>query len=148
MRPEVRSILGQISGTLLTDLAPLVPIDYLQKNTAVISVILMCAAEEWDRAADRRVKENREIRSLFKEAAPRVLDAQLAKRLEEASGEMEASLNVSVLDRTNDELRSLLVELQAYAEDLNSSEGRQIEAAIWRELRTSTERRTLSMAPF
>ncbi len=55
---------------------------------------------------------------------------------------------VSDLERSNAELRSLLIELHAHVETLEAPEARRIEAAIWRELVTSTERRALAIGPF
>jgi hypothetical protein len=148
MRPQVPTILGQLSGTLLVEVAPQVAADYVQKNTAVVSVILMCAAEEWDRAAQRRVDENRELRRILGEAAPLVTDPDLTSRLAESSGRSDPSLTLQALDQENDELRSLLIELQRHVEELDTPEARQIEATIWQELLASTERRELSMSPF
>jgi hypothetical protein len=148
MRPEVSPILGKLAANLLGEIAPRLPVDYLQKSTMLVSMMLMVVGEEWDRAAERRVEENRTVRRLFGEAAPGVADRGLRSRLEEAAGADEDSLTLSALDRANDALRSLLIDLHAAVEDQEGSEARKIEAAIWQELRTSTQRRALSMDPF
>ena len=102
----------------------------------------------WDRAADRRVEENRALRRLFVQVAPEIDDPGLRARLEAASGEEEESLRISDLNRSNDRLRTLLIELHADVEEIDTEIARRIEAAIWEELRVSTERRALSLAPF
>jgi hypothetical protein len=148
MRPQVSPILGTLAAHLIGEVAPQVSVDYLQKNTALVSMMLMIVSEEWDRAAERRVGENRELRRLLRESASVVAEPELRSRLEYAGGEIEVSLILSELDRANDELRSLLIELHAHVEEQSGPEAREVEARIWRELRTSTHRRALSIDPF
>ncbi len=148
MRPEVSPILGKLAAHLLGEIAPRLPVDYLQKSTMLVSMMLMVVAEESDRAAERRVQENRALRRLFGESARGIADRELRSRLEAAAEEVDESLSLSALDRANDALRSLLVDLHGHVEELEGSDAREVEAVIWRELRTSTERRALSMDPF
>ena len=75
-------------------------------------------------------------------------DAALGARLRAAAEGADADLRVTALERANQALRGLLVELHAQLETLSSPEARRLEAAIWEELRRSTERRALPLAPF
>ena len=68
MRPSVDRVLQQLAANLVTEVAPVVSVDYVQRNTGLVSGLLMFAAEEWDRAAQRRIEENRELRRMFAEA--------------------------------------------------------------------------------
>ncbi len=148
MKPNVDFTLQTIAASLLTEIAPKISDDYVMRNSALTAILLQIAAEEWDRAAARRVEENGALRRLFAEAAPEVEDRELRARLEAASGGEEESLRIADLDRSNDALRSLLIELHAHLEEVETENARRIESAIWRELRTSTERRAVSVAPF
>lgn len=148
MRPPPDRVLQQLMLTLIGDVAPTVSVEYLQKNMGIISMLLAFVAEEWDRAAQRRVEENRELRRLLAEAASEVTDGKLAGRLRAASHESKSSVTLSVLDAANDALRALLIELHAHVEGRRDPQGKRIEGEIWRELVRSTERRALSMAPF
>jgi hypothetical protein len=121
---------------------------YRQSEVGVLGMMLLAVREEFERAAARRAEENDELRRLFREAAPAVRDAGLRARLEAAAEGRDESLLVADLERGNAELRALLVELHAHAEELESPEARRIEAAVWRELAASTERRKLMMGPF
>ncbi len=147
MRPSVDVILGRLSASLLTEVAPLVSVDYVQRNLGLVAMLLGFATEEWDRAVEWRVEENREIRKVLRESASVVTDGALRARLGEAAAG-EEGLKVSVLDRANDGLRALLIELHEHVESLDTPAARQVEAAIWGELLASTERRALSLAPF
>lgn len=148
MKPDVDVALQIIAGSLLTEIAPKLPDDYSQRNGLLTAMLLQSASEEWDRAAARRVEENRALRRLFSEAAPEIGDEALRARLESADAEEDLSLRICDLNRSNDQLRALLIELHAHVEELETEAARRIDAAIWEELRISTERRALSMAPF
>lgn len=148
MRPPVDGVLRQLALTLAAEVAPAVSESYVQKSTGLISMLLAFAAEEWDRAAERRVEENRELRALLRDAAAFVTEPGLAGRLREAGQSAEESLSMRSLDSANDALRALLIDLHSHVEGREDREARRIEAAIWRALVGSTRRRALSLAPF
>jgi FKBP-type peptidyl-prolyl cis-trans isomerase (trigger factor) len=148
MKPDVDLTLQLIAASLITEIGPQISDDYTQRNSMLTAMLLQTAAEEWDRAAARRVDENSVLRQLFAEVAPEIGDRDLSARLEAASGEEEESLRISDLNRSNDRLRALLIELHAHLEEIDTEAARRIEAAIWQELRVSTERRAQSLAPF
>ncbi len=133
---------------LLTELAPSQASAYRRASLALEAVLLECIREEWDRAAARRVEENAALRALFADAALTVEAAPLRARLERAARGADPSLRVADLDAANRELRGLLIELHACVEGSDAPAARRLEAAIWDELRRSTERRRLSVAPF
>ncbi len=148
MKPDVDSTLQLIAASLMTEMAPKISDDYTQRNSMLTAMLLQMAAEEWDRAAARRVEENRALRRLFAEAAAETHDLGLRARLEAASREEEGGFRISELNRSNDGLRRLLIELHSHVEEIDGEAARRIEAAIWKELRISTERRAVSVAPF
>lgn len=148
MKPEIPNVLEIIAGTLLFDVAPHVSPSYRQSSVGVTAMLLGMVREEWDRAAARRIEENAALRALFRDAVSAVSDTDLRRRLEEAAASSDSSCLVSELERANDALRALLIELHAHVEQQTSAEARVIEAAIWRELAASTERRRLALAPF
>jgi hypothetical protein len=148
VNPDVDKVLSHLAATLLLEVAPLIPVDYAQKNTQLAAMLLAASVEEWDRAVERRVEENRALRSLFRAALPVVTDRALGRRLEAAVEEPGGPLRVSAQGSENDRLRSLLIDLQAHVEDLDSPQARELEDAIWAELRLSTERRRLTISPF
>jgi hypothetical protein len=148
VKPDIPVVLQKLSMTLLTQVAPAVGVDYLQRNTGLAAIMLGMAAEEWDRGAARRVEENAALRALFRDALPEVADAALRARLEEASRGADTDLRLSALDAANQLLRGLLVELHAAVDGVDTPGARRIDAAIWLELRRSTERRSFALAPF
>ncbi len=147
MRPDADRLLGHLSMTLMTEIGPAVGDGYLQRNTMLMAMLLTWIAEEWNRAADRRVQENGALRRLFRESLDAVEDLELRSRLEAAASETDPDVTIETLDRSNDALRAHLIELHAHVETLGTPGAGRVEAEIWRELRRSTERRALSGTP-
>lgn len=133
---------------LIMEFVPQLPTNYAQQALAGSATILAAAREEMDRAAGRRIVENAALRRLFAAARPAVTDTDLAARLEEAAAGEETSFLVSDLDQSNQALRELLLRLHAHVEELPGEAARRIEAAIWDELRASTERRRTMLGNF
>jgi hypothetical protein len=148
VKPDPGHVLERVTQALLAEIAPAVQPAYRQASVTVHAMLLVSLREELDRAAARRAEENAALRALFAEAAPAVREAALRERLAGAAGARDASLRVPDLDAANQALRALLIELHAHVETLDGPEARRIEAAIWRELAASTERRRLSIAPY
>jgi hypothetical protein len=147
MKPEASHALERIMQALLTELMPAVQPAYRQAGVGIQAMMIATIREELDRAAARRVEENRALRSLFADAAPAVTDAALRGRLATAARSEDGSLLVPELEACNRALRSLLIELHAHVEGLPGDGARRVEAAIWRELAASTERRKLGLGP-
>jgi hypothetical protein len=148
MKPDVARVLEVMTGSLMVDVAPNVAPSYRQASVFANALLLTSIREELDRIAERRVDENRALRALFTDAAPDVADAALRARLAEAAAAPEASLRISALDARNAALRQLAIELHAYVEGQDAPAARRIEAALWRELAASTERRKLGLQAF
>lgn len=148
MKPEIGKLLEIVAGKLLFEVAPGVQPAYRQQSVGLTAMLLGMVREECDRAAARRVEENTALRALFGRAAPRVTEPELRRRLEAAAAASEPSLLVSALEKSNDALRALLIELHAHVEGESAAWARGVDDEIWKELRTSTERRRFSLAPF
>jgi hypothetical protein len=143
MKPEVDQILNLSAGQLLAATVPLLPNSYSQGSTSVLAFMMMFSAQEYERAAEIRVRENADMRALFEELSPLVADANLKLELESSARTKDESLLISVLDRNNAELRELLIQLQTYLEDQNSDAARAGVKRIWDVLKKAAERRFL-----
>ena len=148
MKPDVDRTLQLVSERLMFELAPKLTDGYAQSTAQIMAMLLAAATEEWDRAAQRRSEENEAIREIFREALPLVVDPELRTHLEAELESVSESLRISALDRENDGLRRSLIRLHAHAEELEGAPARALEERIWAELKESTERRKISIAPF
>jgi hypothetical protein len=127
---------------------PAISPTYHQGTIGMIASLLAMTADEWDRAASRRIEENQSLRDLFRKSAPSVKDAALKRKLDELAGTRDEDFHISALENNNCALRAALIELQAHVEMRKDADARGIEDAIWKELVTSTERRRLTTAQF
>ena len=148
MKPDVTKLLEIVSARMLFDVAPNVQPSYRQSSVSITGILLTMVKEETERAAARRVEENAVLRALFGRAAAQVGEPALRAKLAEAAASRDPSLLLSELESANAALRALLIELHAHVETETAPWARALDAEIWRELVTSTERRRLSLAPF
>ena len=107
-------------------------------------MVLTLAAKEYERGADIRCKENRELRALFAELAPSVKDLKLRAELTEAAASRDPSLCISDLNRANYELRDLLTRLLIDAEEHGALHAQK---RIWAVLKALAERRLVQLGP-
>lgn len=145
MKPQATTVLAVLSELISREVGPALGDTYLNEQLQRSAALLGAIDEEFDRAADRRVRENRALRALFMRAAPQLADsdAALAALLADAGREDDLDdLRVSRLDAVNQGLRALLIRLHAWAE---AHAAQDLLTEIWAELRESTERRALAM---
>ena len=148
MKPEVDVVLRSMMTKLLVEVAPAIGDPYVRSNVEAMVALLAAAAEEFDRAAEVRVEENRSMRAILRDAAANVADGEFRARLTVAAGESDSSLRIGDLNAANDRLRALLIELHSLVEAVNEEWARRIDGAIWAELRASAQRRAISFYPF
>jgi hypothetical protein len=148
VKPDVGTVLDVVAGKLLIEISPAVAPGYQRNSVALTGLLLGMVREEWERSAARRVEENAALRALFARAAAVVADAVLRGRLEAAASGREDSFLISELEKSNQALRALLIEVHAHVESLVTPAARALDDEIWRELSASTERRRFALAPF
>ena len=115
MKPTPELVLNQVFAKIAMEMGPALPPGYGQSSATTMAVLLLMTAQEFDRAADVRAKENRVMRALFADAAKSV-GGGLGEKLRAVIGVRDEDLSVASLDRVNGELKRLLIELQAHAE--------------------------------
>ncbi|MDB5448944.1 MAG: hypothetical protein JWQ52_72 [Phenylobacterium sp.] len=125
MTPTVPAVLAELANVITRSAAPDVADAERASNLGLAAMLLNVAAEVWDGAAENLVQENRTLRTLL--------------GLEGCDDD----LRLSALKTANDRLRASLIEAQVTAEEAGDTER---QAAIWAELRASTERRKLSIS--
>ena len=148
MKPDPQRVLEQTAAQLGGEILLAVQPRYRQAGVGMLAGLLGAIREEFDRAAARRVEENAALRALFARGADVASDAALAAQLRAAAATRDDSLLVPALDAGNQQLRALLIALHAHVETLATPAARDLDAAIWRELAASTQRRKLSLGAF
>lgn len=146
MIPDISNVLGGITRALMFDIGPEVTSPYGSLTIQLSAGLLSMIAQESDRAAARLSDENTALRQLLASAAGVVTDAPLHDELSVAAASSSASLLVSDLRGENRTLRALLIRLHAHVETVDEPVARALDACIWQELVTSTQRRQLDLA--
>jgi hypothetical protein len=146
MIPDPAAALQGMTATLLMDIAPSLGEEYKKASANLLAFAALVIAAELDRAAHVRVAENREMRRIFAAAdTASAGDANLRERLRAAARGSDDDLRVSALTATNDQLRRLLIELHAAAEQEDTSPARDLCRQIWCFLRDAAERRAIQL---
>ncbi|MBP6014077.1 MAG: hypothetical protein KBA31_17755 [Alphaproteobacteria bacterium] len=117
MKPTPELVLNDAFAKIAMEMGPALPPGYGQGSATTLAVLLLMTAQEFDRAADIRARENRVMRALFGDAAKSV-GGELGVKLRAVVGMRDEDLTVAGLDRANGELKRLLIELQAHAESV------------------------------
>jgi len=141
VNPEVDTILSLTAQKIVAGLGEHGQA-FAQGTAGLIAMMLSLSAKEYDRAADIRVVENADLRSLFAELAPQAGDAGLKGKLEAAAKGTDASLRIGVLNANNDALRRLLTEAMIDSEDRNATTALK---RIWAVLQAMAARRLVTL---
>lgn len=141
MRPDPGRVLQGIAVNLLTNVMQEIRTPFGQQTVGIAGSLAMMAGEEFDRAADRLVTENRIVRALLAEGLA-LVNGQTAPAVNAALTTPAApDFRVSSLLAENDRLREGLIALQAALEQHHAPEARALDERIWAELIESTRRR-------
>jgi len=112
MTPSVREVMAGVGAALSVPPSPDAGPDYFASRVGMVSMLAGLAAQEANRAAAATIAENADIRSVFRDAAPRYLDLDLAP----VAAEEDPDLTIVALDAVNARLRRLLIRLHEAVE--------------------------------
>jgi len=143
MKPEVGTVLALTAQKIASGFGEH-GAAFAQGTIGLLATVLAVSAKEYERGADIRFKENREVRALFAELAPAVEDSRLRAELTEASESRDASLRISDLNDANYALRRLLTRLLIDAEEHGALPAQK---RIWAVLKALAERRLVQLGP-
>ena len=143
MRPPVNLVLQEAKQTMLAEILPALESAHGQGTAYVLGVLMAYSAIEYERGAEVRVADIRELRSIFLDAAGRVADSALAAALRDAAQIREASLQIGELDRVLDLLKARFIELHAHVERNTCDWAPAFERRLLDFLAVSLERRAL-----
>ncbi len=144
MKPDVGQILQSSTAHIMGEVVPLLPPGYAQGTAGLLGFMLLLSAQEYERGAEIRVRENAELRALFADCAGIVTDAPLRAELEAAARTRDDSLAISALNESNYALRRLLIALHAYVDGRGDAEARDAARRIWQAMKIFSARRVLA----
>lgn len=116
MKPSPELVLNHAFAKLALEVGPALPAGYGQGSVTTTAALLLMAAQEFDRAADIRARENAAMRALFAETEGSVSGA-LRADLRAGAASKDHDLRIATLDQGNALLKKTLIALQAHAEE-------------------------------
>ena len=128
MRPSAVEVVRGLQQALMMHILPELRTPFAQDQVQLSLMLLETLAQEWDVAADSLVKQNGEMRDIFREAVgvisalprgtrPPELRGFLSPLRSAARGRDDDSFTVSALTERNNELRGLLERLLVACEE-------------------------------
>lgn len=141
MRPDPGRVLQGVAVNLLTNVMQEIRTPFGMQTVGIAGSLAMMTAEEFDRAADRLVSENRAVRAILADGLPLVSGDAAAAVAAAIATPPAADFKVSSLLAENDSVRAGLIALQAGVEPAATPEARAMDERIWAELIESTRRR-------
>ena len=143
MKPDNIQLLHTISSTLGSDIYPRLDSSYHQSILSQMIELLIGIAADFDQAAASLVEENQKYRELFRNCLGYVTDTTLKTRLTEACETTDTDLHIKALDKTNQELTRLSIELQTHLESIDTEKTSELSESIWQELTVRAMRRLM-----
>ena len=116
MKPSPELVLNQAFAKLAMEIGPALPAGYGQGSVTTTAGLLLLTAQEFNRAADVRAKENAAMRRLFGDVTASI-GGKLGEELKTAAGSRDKDLTIATLDQGNASLKTTLIALQTHAED-------------------------------
>lgn len=141
MNPSAPRVLQGLAANLLSEVMPNISTPFGQQLVGIAAMLEMMLAEEFDRAADRLVTENRVVRELLAEGRALLGEGCPTSVAAAIAAPAAPTLRVPDLQRENDLLRAALTDLHAAVEQAPGEAARAFEQRIWAELIESTRRR-------
>ena len=144
MKPDAPRVFYGIIASTMRDIAPEMRTPFGQQSVGLLSMLLGLAAQDYDGAAARLAEENAALGELLAKARTVATGGDLHQRIDTALAEPTGrDLRVSALQKENDRLRALLIDVHAAVEAMPGEAARAMNEAIWDEIRQSTRRRHL-----
>jgi hypothetical protein len=140
--PDPGKVLLAISAALGGQVLPEVKTPFGQQTVGLSAMLLVLLAQDYDRVAARLAEENLAVLGLLRRARALVADPALQERIAALEANApNADLAVSALERENDALRGVLIDVHAGVESMPGDEAAALNTAIWAELCQSARRR-------
>ena len=142
MKPDPARVLQGIGISLLTSVISEVKTPFGQQTVSSAAGLALMVSEEFDRAADRLLRENAAVRAILADA--RAVVPGVADAIDGALRTSAPDHRVSSLQAENDALRRVLIDVHAAVEGSDGAAETALNERIWAELIESTNRRAFA----
>jgi hypothetical protein len=140
--PRGSRALGDIALKLAFAIAPETTSSFAAANTGLMTMLLQCLGQEFERAAQARLDDMNDVKAIFRETHGQV-PAALSPSIEAFLASQPQSLRISDLDAWHGSGMALLIRVHADAEERGDSA---LEERIWGFLARHVERHAFALA--
>lgn len=149
MIPRGSEGIAHLAARIMADLVPGAANAYSMSDLAMIATLMSMTAEDYDRAVEVLIADERDMCEIFSVARAHVADPTLGRRLEAAFRSPPENLRVSHLSARADGAMQVLIDLHALVEtarDTGAHWADPLDRQIWSFLERHTERRAYHAA--
>lgn len=140
MIPHTSKAIAFLAQRLLTHVLPEQRSQFGMADVALLGLLLEMVGQDFDRAAQARLDDIREMREIFAEARALGLESALVARMDEALARDLSDVRIARLDDAHALHGRVLIELHARVEELGSADAQRLDRRIWEHLERHAER--------
>jgi hypothetical protein len=141
MIPHTSKAVTFLAQRLLTHVLPDARTTFGAADAALLSLLVEMVGQDFERAAEARIDDLREMRTIFTTArALGGLDAALAARIDAACAREISDLRIAALDAAHAAHCRALIDLHAWIETLDGADAARLDREIWAHLERHAER--------
>ena len=118
MKPDINTALIFSAQEITTRFLPLIKEEYDQSRLGSWGGLMLIASLQLDSAADNLYKENNQMSLWLQSKLDNINDEYLKRKIQEVSSKKPEDIKISTLDKYNQTLRALFIEVQIIMEDL------------------------------
>ena len=118
MKPDINTALVFSAQEITTRFLPLIKEEYDQSRLGSWGGLMLIASLQLDSAADNLYKENNQMSLWLQSKLDNINDEYLKRKIQEVSSKKPEDIKISTLDKYNQTLRALFIEVQIIMEDL------------------------------
>ena len=118
MKPDINTALIFSAQEITTRFLPLIKGEYDQSRLGSWGGLMLIASLQLDSAADNLYKENNQMSLWLQSKLYNINDENLKRKIQDVSSKKPEDIKISTLDKYNQTLRALFVEVQIIMEDL------------------------------
>lgn len=140
MIPHTQQALGFLIDRLMQNVMPELQTTFAMSDLAFITTLLTMFGQDFDRGAQVRLADIREMQDIFSDAKGVVQDPALAKRLAATQDLVESDMRIAALDAVHADHCKLLIEAHAAIEERDTRAAAVLNDQIWAHYARHAER--------
>lgn len=140
MIPNTPKAVTFLAQRLLSHVLPGQQTAFGAADVALLSMLLEMVGQDFERAAQTRLEDVREMRGIFAEARGLPLDEALVARMNDARACDLSDVRIARLDEVHALHGKALIELHARIQQLDTAEAARLDRLVWEHLERHAER--------